>query len=705
MKIPRVLNFSGRHHLPIILQSERAECGLACLAMVVSYHGLEADLASLRHRFGSPSRGTSLDRLKQYASALGFSTRALRLEPEVIERLRRPAILHWDMNHFVVLKDATRQKIIINDPRSGERHLCPKEASRHFTGVALELSPMPGFEPKIDRIGRLRMRSLWEGLHGVRKIFAQVLLVSLVLQIVTLAGPLLLQFSVDEVLGSNDTDLLATLVLGFGMLVLFEVAIETLRGFTVLFLSTHMNVHMVTRLVNRLTRLPTTFFERRHVGDIVSRFDSLRSIQRTLTTNFIESVVDGLVAVPLLVVMFAYSFGLSLLVIGTLVLYFSIHMSLYRAFRDGTEQQIVHDARRKSVFLETVRGIQTIRLFGREAERESVLQNIAIDSANAGIRVGRLRIGFRAANRTLFGLQNVAVIGLGVLLILEGALSAGMLFAFIMWKRSFSDKAIRLVENFSELRMLRLHADRVADIALAEPETEGYEAPLESNDSRGALRLTGVSFRYGADEPFVLENVSFDVMPGEWVAIVGPSGCGKSTLMKIMTGLLRPETGQVLVDGQDILQYGLRNHRARIGAVMQDDGLFAGTIGENISFLEEAPDNKRVEECARLAAVHDDIVSMPMAYRTLVGDMGSLLSGGQKQRLLLARALYRQPDILILDEATSHLDSQREEIIMNNLSNLSITRVIIAHRADTVARANRVIDFASLCTANAAGRG
>lgn len=695
MRIGNALNFTGRHRIPVILQSERAECGLACLAMIAGYHGLETDLAALRQRFGSSSRGTALDRMTQYASSLGFASRALRLEPEGLEYLKLPAILHWDMKHFVVLKHARGGQFVIHDPQSGQRRLSSTEISRHFTGIALEMSPVPDFKPRVERSESLPLRSLWEGLVGVGKLAGQVLLVSLVLQVVTLVAPLFLQLSIDEVLGSNDLDLLTVLALGFGLLVLFSVAVETLRGFMVMYLSTHMNVHMVTRLMHRLIRLPTEFFEKRHVGDVVSRFDSLRSIQRTLTTNFIESIVDGFVAVPLLVVMFVYSPMLALVVTSALAIYLSLRLLLYRPLHEATEQQIVHEAKRQSSFLETVRGIQTIRLFGREVEREARLQNLLVDSVNAGLRASRLRIGYQTANTLLFGLENIAVIWLGVLVIVDGAFSAGMLFAFIAWKRNFSDKATRLVERFIEFRMLRLHADRVAEIALCEPEYKGHGAPVISRESRGALCIKNVSYRYSKDEPFVIRNLSFDVAPGECVALTGPSGCGKSTLMKIMTGLLRAENGRVLVDGQDIFQLGLENYRARIGVVMQEDRLFAGTIGENISFFDNACDQRRVEECASMAAVHDDIVSMPMAYRTLVGDMGSALSGGQKQRILLARALYQRPNILFLDEATSHLDSQRELSVMNEISRLQITRMMVAHRAETIARADRVIKIQS----------
>ncbi|HET9679460.1 MAG TPA: peptidase domain-containing ABC transporter [Gammaproteobacteria bacterium] len=687
------LNFTGTRRLPVILQNEAAECGLACLTMVSVYHGHQLDLATLRRQHGVSLKGVTLADLMKTGAALGFTPRPLSLDMEHLPQLRLPAILHWDMNHFVVLKKVSGKKITIHDPAKGEQTLSPETFSKHFTGVALELTPVADFKPQTGQRQQLRLRDLWRGLTGLGKSFSYILLVSLALQGFALLSPLFMQLVVDEVLLGRDMNLLTVLGIGFLLLVLIRVTTEALRSGMVLWVGTHLNVHMMSRLFHKLLRLPMDFFEKRHVGDIVSRFDSVQQIQRTLTTGFIEAIVDGLVMVPLLVMMFIYSIKLALIAIGAVVLYLGLRLLLYRPLRAATEEQIVCEAKRQSNFLESVRGTQSIKLFNREVQREGRWQNLLIDGVNASLRVSRLQIGYQFANTLLFGVETVAVIWVGALAIMDGAFSVGMLFAFMAWKRNFSDKSIRLVERIIEYRMLGLHAERVADVALMEAEDKGANAPSLTASSKGELRVSNLAFRYAANEDDVLKDINLAFKPGESVAITGPSGCGKTTLIKLMTGLLRPTAGKIHVDGQELYQHGLEAYRDRIGVVMQDDQLFSGSIAENISFFDTRHDQRHAEQCAKTAAIHEDILAMPMGYQTLIGDMGTVLSGGQKQRVLLARALYKKPDILFLDEATSHLDVAKENWVNESIAQLNITRIIVAHRPETIKSADRVIEL------------
>lgn len=695
----RGLNFTGTRKLPVILQNEAAECGLACLAMVSVYHGHQLDLASLRQQHGVSLKGVTLADLMKTGAVLGFTPRPLSLDMEHLPQLRLPAILHWDMNHFVVLKKVSGKKITIHDPAKGEKTLSPEVFSKHFTGVALELTPVADFKPQTGQRQQLRLRDLWRGLTGLGKSFSYILLVSLALQGFALLSPLFMQLVVDEVLLGRDMNLLTVLGIGFLLLVFIRVTTEALRSGMVLWVGTHLNVHMMSRLFHKLLRLPMDFFEKRHVGDIVSRFDSVQQIQRTLTTGFIEAIVDGLMVIPLLVMMFIYSWKLGCIAIGAVVLYLGLRLLLYRPLRAATEEQIVCEAKRQSNFLESVRGTQSIKLFNREVQREGTWQNLLIDGVNASLRVSRLQIGYQVANTLLFGIETVAVIWVGALAIMDGAFSVGMLFAFMAWKRNFSEKSIRLVERIIEYRMLGLHAERVADVALMEAEDKGANAPSLTASSNGELRVSNLAFRYAANEDDILKNINLTFKSCESVAITGPSGCGKTTLIKLMTGLLRPTAGKIYVDGQELYQHGLEIYRDRIGVVMQDDQLFSGSIAENISFFDARHDQKLVEECAQTAAIHDDILAMTMGYQTLIGDMGSVLSGGQKQRVLLARALYKKPDILFLDEATSHLDVAKESWVNNAIAELAITRIIVAHRPETIQSADRVIELAPVVNA------
>jgi len=682
------LNFTGRRTVPVVLQTEAAECGLACLAMVAAFYDHRSDLASLRNRFPISLKGATLAHLVQIAHRLDLGARALKLELPDIYQLSLPAVLHWDLNHFVVLTQLRGDRAVIHDPARGRCVMPLRELSRHFTGVALELAPTQEFKPHAaapppglsQLIGRL---------PGAGRALGQILALAAVLEGFGIVAPFFMQAVVDHALVGEDRDLLTMLAIGFLLLALTQVGVSALRSWAVMVLATTLNLTLVTRLFRQLLRLPISFFESRHLGDIVSRFESLSVIQRTLTTGFLEAVIDGAMAIAILIVMACYSRTLTLIVLGAAAVYGMLRLASYRPLRQASEEHIVALAKQQSNFLETVRGVQSVKLFNRQQQRAAAYQNLLVDQFNAGVRVQRLQIFHRAFNGTLFGAENVTVIWLGALSVLDGGFSVGMLFAFVSYKQQFIARINALVEKSVEFRMLSLHAERVADVALAVAEREppfAIEPPADV-----AIELRGVSFRFTDHEPPVLQDVNLRINAGESVAITGPSGCGKTTLAKIILGLLEPTAGEVLVGGVSLRRLGASVHRERVGAVMQEDQLFGGSVADNIAFFDPAPDRERMERCARLAAVHDEIVAMPMGYNTLVGDMGTVLSGGQKQRVLLARALYREPGILVLDEATSHLDVLRERQVNHSIQQLKLTRIIIAHRPETIASCERVL--------------
>ena len=685
-----LLDFRGRSRLPAIRQAEAAECGLACLAMIASYYGHEVDLNVLRRRFPISLKGVTLKDLMQMAARLDLSGRALRLEPENLRTLRLPAILHWDMNHFVVLRAVGRKQVTIHDPALGVRVLAYAELSGHMTGVALELTPTQSFERRRERecVGILDMVGR---VSGLGRALGQALVLSLILQLFVLASPFYMQIAVDEAVVKGDEGLLAALAIGFALFALINVTATWLRAVVSLQLGNVLSFQMVIRLFHHMMRLPLPFFERRHIGDLISRFHSTQPIKDLLTEGLVSVLVDGLMALGTLALMFVYSGRLALVVLTAITLYVTLRLTLFRPLRGRTDDQIHAQARQDSTFIETVRAIQSIKLFGREAERESFWQNRYAGFVNAGIRLGRLQVGFKAANDFIYSIENVVTIYLGARLALDGTITVGMLFAFMAYKQQFLDKVARLVEKGIDLRMLDLHLERLGDIALARRE-RGHDEPLNlARPLAGSIELRGVAFRYAEIEPNVFEGIDLRIEPGEFVAITGPSGGGKTTLMKLMVGLFEPTAGEVLIDGFRLHALGLQNVRAQIGVVMQDDHLLSGSIVENIAFFDPVTNLPWVEACADMAGIHADIMRMPMGYNTLIGDMGSTLSGGQRQRVLLARALYRKPRMLFLDEGTSHLDPPLEAEVNAALATLAITRVIIAHRPQTVAAASRVL--------------
>lgn len=663
--------------------------------MVATAHGGSFELCELRHRFPASLKGVNLRQLIGHATALGFSSRALRLDIEHLGQLVTPCILHWDLNHFVVLKKVTRKGAVILDPAVGERLLSTAEISRHFTGVALELTPNADFQP-VKAAPKLSLRQLTGKVHGLKRSLLQIGAVALVLELFAIAMPLMSQLIVDDVLVSGDRELLTVIVLGFGLLLVCQTVIGLARSWMVMVLGQTLSLQWLGNVFAHLVKLPVSFFEKRHLGDISSRFNAVRDIQKTLTTAVVEAVLDGLMALAALAMMLLYAPQLAWVVIGAVVAYGLLRWAMYRPFRDAAAERLVMAAKENTHFLETLRAIAPLKLFGREQERRARWQNLVVDVQNRDVRTAKMGIAFSTANTAIFGLENLLVFWLGAKLILEGqlagapAFTVGMLFAFIAYKGQFTGRVSKLIDYGVELKMLSLHAERLADIALEPPEKD--EVPEHDLAHLApSIELKNVSFRYAEGEPWVLKDANFKVEAGESVAVTGPSGAGKTTLLKIALGLLQPTEGEVLYGGQRIEHIGLQNFRRQVGMVMQEDVLLTGSLADNIAFFDVQMDLARVQACAQLAQLHDDIAKMPMGYQTLVGDLGSGLSGGQKQRLLLARAFYKQPKVLALDEATSHLDLHNERAVTAAIAHLQLTRLVIAHRPETIAGAQRVV--------------
>lgn len=688
------LIFGWGRRLPMLQQAQAAECGLACIGMIASYYGHTFDLVTLRHRFSTSLKGATLAEIMLIAHRLDMVGRALRLDIEELNQLRTPCVLHWDLNHFVVLKKVHRNKITIHDPARGIRDVPMEEVSTSFTGVALELLPSASFQKKEEKQS-ISMRKLVGGVIGLRPVFAQILILSMALELFGLLTPFFMQWVMDLVLVSSDKDLLSLMGAGFIIVVVMQNVISALRSWVTTWFSSVLSVQWTTNVFSWLMGLPMSFFEQRHVGDIVSRFGSISTIQSTLTTRFISTVLDGVMAFITLGLLFAYNGMLTLLVIGLFIAYSLIRFLSYRPFRQANEDQIIASARVQTTLLETIRGMQAVKLNNKQEIRLATYANALVEATNKGISIQRLSIGFSTLQGMISGVGRIALIWLAALQVLEGNFSAGMLVAFVSFSDQFISRASGLIDAIIDFRMLRLHGERLADIVLTDKEEDlepKVALPPKNGFAAGpAMSVVELSFRYSETEPWILENCSFEIAPGESVAIVGGSGQGKTTLAKLLLGLLKPDQGAIEVDGIEIRKQGMLAHRERIGCVMQDDILFAGSVADNISFFDATPDQQRVELAASQAQIHQDIIGMPMGYQTLVGDMGSSLSGGQIQRVLLARALYRQPDILILDEASSHLDIEREKLINHTIKQMDVTRIIIAHRPETIRSADRVI--------------
>jgi ATP-binding cassette subfamily B protein RaxB len=683
------LRWPGERRLPMIETAEAAECGLACLAMIARYHGHDVDLTGLRQRFSISLMGTTLKSLMSMADQLGFSTRPLKLDMDALGKLALPAVLHWDLNHFVVLSKVTAKNVRIHDPAHGVRTLSLVEVSQRFTGVALELAPSADFAP-VSLRAPLKVSQLWSSITGLSGVVAQIFLLSAALQVLAFAAPFQLQLAVDDVIANSDRSLLTVITLGFGALVVLQTAVGYLRDRVVLVASNLLGYQVVGNLVHHLLRLETAYFEKRNLGDILSRVRSSDPIRDAIAQGIISAIIDGTIALLAAVVLFFYSGLLAVIVLTSVALYFGVMLLAYPAMRDRTREQIMASAAEQTNIMESLRAVTTIKVLGREAEREAVWRNRYAEVINTQLATGSITISTTAAQNLIVGVQAVLVIYFAARMIMNAeGFSVGMLVAFFSFRQTFSDRMTSLIAQAFRFRLLGVHLSRMSDIVHARADTA--QAGGFGISVQGGLRLERVCFRYGTHDRRILENVDLKIRPGEFVAIVGPSGGGKTTLMKLLLGLYPPDSGEIYLDDLPATNSVWQAWRLHVGLVAQDDRLLSGSIADNIAFFDPQLDMQRVFKAARAARIHDDVLRMPMQYLSLIGDMGSTLSGGQKQRVLLARALYREPKVLILDEGTANLDPDTEDSIADLICTLPITRIVVAHRPALVARAQRVL--------------
>ncbi len=608
--------------------------------MIANAHGQHWHLMDLRHKFPQSLKGANLKQLIDHSLVLGFNARPVRLELEELAQLRLPCILHWDLNHFVVLQKIRGHKITLLDPALGIRVMSRAEVSQHFTGIALELTPQADFKttpaPKAFPLSMLTGK-----LQGFGKSALQILALALVLELFAIFMPMFNQAVVDDVLTSGDHELLTVLVAGFAIILLIQSALSWARSWWVMVLGQSVSIQWLGNVFAHLVKLPADWFSQRHLGDISSRFNAVHDIQRTLTQTTIESLLDGLMAVAALAMMFIYSPTLTWVVVSASALYALVRWISYSPFRHAASERLVLAGQEQSHFIETLRAMTPLKLFARENERRARWQSLMVEVMNRDFQTAQLNMGFNVARTLIFGLENLCVFWLGAKIILEtqtqdhsaSVFTVGMLLAFISYKVQFTSRISALINQGIELKMLNLHRDRLADIVLTPPEQDTPQGNLPAHDLAhlpASLELRKVSFRYSEAEPWLLYNMDLCIQAGEHVAITGASGCGKTTLLKILLGLLTPTHGTVLYGGVPVGQLGMSNVRRKIGVVMQEDALLTGSIADNIAFFDLAANQQRIEACAQLAEIHKDIARMPMAYQTLIGELGSGLSGGQK---------------------------------------------------------------------------
>lgn len=692
MDLLRRLKFSSACVLPIFYQTENSECGLACIAMISCYHGHHIELSKLRLNLGIGSRGATLNSLIKVSQSIGLAARALKVPSEKVEFLRLPAIVHWNDNHFLVLKKINLGHVIVHDPALGVRKISRKEFFSGFTEVALELLPDVGFV-KTDKSKPVGVFELMGKVSGIKRSILQILIIAAALEVFLIVQPLYMQSVVDKVVIAGDADLLSVLAIFFIGLAIFQNLANLARSQMIMYLSSIVSIQWKVNLFSHMLRLPVSFYENRQLGDVISRFKSVDSIKNTITATSLEVVIDGLMAIFIFTLMIFYGRALIWVTVISTIFYIMGRLIWFGSFKANNEMKLHASAKLESGLIETIRGSKTIKIFNAEEKRLASWTTLLVDDINSSFRVDRAQNIYRQLNLTLFLVEKIVVTWWAVHFVLQSRMSLGIFVAYFSYRELFVHRVTALIDKLFEFRMLSLQTERLSDIAQAKGESNisGDYKAFDGNSHSYSLAFRDVYFSYSSMSKPILKCASFQIEDGESVAIIGASGAGKTTLLNLLLGIHCPTNGSIFVAGKNYTEIGNKALRSIIGCVSQDDMLFAGTILQNISFFDDHVDKHWAKECASIAAIHYDILSMPMGYDTFLGEMGAGLSGGQKQRILLARALYKKPKIILLDEATSNLDVECERLVSNAIGALRVTRIFIAHRPETIRSAERVL--------------
>lgn len=674
--------------IPLLQQLNPTECGSTCLAMTLAYHGKPVRLDRVSDVLGVNRDGASAQAIATGARHFGLDARGVRLEPDELEYLPAGSILHWEFNHFVVFERADEKWIRVIDPRLGRRRLRHADVGRLFTGIAIALEPGSQFERS-----RALDKPVWRyvrGTLGKSDAWARASVLSLMLQLFALAIPVVTSALVDRVVPRSDHHLLTILCVGMSSLLGFNFLAALIRGHLLLQLRTQLDLKMTLGFLEHLVGLPYIFFQRRLTGDLLMRLSSHTTIREMLTSGVLSGILDGLLVLIYLALLAFISPELGLLVFALGSLQVATFVLSRKRQRDLMAENLEIQARTEAYQLELVSGIETLKASGSERRAVETWTDLFVDTLNVALKRGRLAALVDAAASTLRIGGPLLILAWGTMRVLDGTITLGAMLGLAALAEGFLVPLASLVATAGQLQLLSSYVDRIDDVLQAAPEQDAARVrPAEK--LTGRIELERVSFRYSTFAPLVVDDVSVVIEPGQFVALVGPSGSGKSTLASLLLALYRPSSGRIVYDGVDLIELDASTVRRQMGIVVQRPYLFGTTIGANILLANPHLPRERMIEAARKAQIHEEIVSMPMAYDTPVIGGGTSMSGGQRQRIAIARALVNDPAVLLFDEATSALDSITEQKVQGALAGLECTRIVIAHRLSTVVRADLIL--------------
>jgi ATP-binding cassette subfamily B protein len=676
--------------VPEITQMSAVECGLACLAMILTYHGRATSISDLRNQSGPGRDGLSALSIVKIARNYNMRVRAVSLQNSDFRGIALPAIIHWEFNHFLVVERWSDKGVEVVDPALGRRKLSKEEFDQGFTGVAITLEPGVQFDREA-LVSRLSLREyLLQYMKQTPVIILQVTGTSLLLQVFGLILPLLTRFMLDEILPYKMNNIMFLIGIGILLLVMTQTAAMFLREWLLVYLRARIDMRMMLDFFERLLTLPFTFFQLRSSGDLLSRMASNSVIRDTLSNQLITAFLDGSTVIIYFFILFWQSLPFAFLTLGLGVLQTILLLTSSHKTHDLAHKELTAQGKSQGYMAETLAGMATLKAAGAEQQAMEHWTNLYLEQLNISVRRSYLSAIVNTLMSMLRILSPLALLWLGAIEVLQGSLSLGTMFALNALAMSSLMPLTSLIASGQQLQLVRAHFERLADVSTAEPEQDRAEA-LPPPYLTGDVRVDHVSFRYDNEGTDVLHDISLSIEAGQKVALVGRTGSGKSTLGKLLLGLYLPTKGQILYDNFPLSNLDFQEVRRQFGVVMQDTKLFSGSIRHNIALHDPDMATEQVIKAAQAAAIHEDIIKMPMVYETFVSEGGSALSGGQRQRLALARAIAHNPAILLLDEATSNLDVLTEQQVEQNLHAVACTQIIIAHRLSTIRDADVIV--------------
>ncbi len=679
-----------RRRVPVTLQLSAVECGAACLTMILEYYGRKTSIGECRDCAGAGRDGVTAQTIAKVARTYGLRVKAYSLEPKDFPYVRLPAIAHWNFNHFVIVERWSPKQVEIIDPAAGRRRLSAEEFDASFTGVVLTFEPGVHFERRRTSAQRSLYRYLLAYVLHTPGLLIQILAVSLVLQILGLALPVFTKVLVDQILPFQIVNVMPILGIGLVILILTQVVTGYLRAALLIFLQARIDVQLMLGFFEHLLALPLRFFEQRASGDLLTRIGSNLLMRETLTNQAMAAVIDGTLVLGYLALLLSQDLFFGGLVLSVCLFQVATLLSTRHRVHNLMQRDLAAGAESQSYLVEALTGVATLKASGAEDRVLDHWSNLFFNQTNISLQRSHLAAIVDTAMTALRTFSPLVLLWFGALRVLDGTMSLGTMLALNALAAAVLTPLASLVVNGQRLQLVGAYFERLADVLEAEPEQD-LAGVQPAPPLKGRVELTHVNFRYAPNAPVVLRDISVTIEPGQKVAIVGRTGSGKSTLVKLLLGLYAPTEGDILYDGRSLQGLNRRTLRSQVGVVLQELFLFSGSIRQNIAFNDPSLSLEQVMEAARLAAIEEEILQMPMGYETLIAEGGGGLSGGQRQRLALARAIAQKPAILVLDEATSHLDVVTESLVDRNLSHLACTRIMIAHRLSTIRNADVIL--------------